>query len=496
MSPANDPFPRRRPTPHRGVALLLVLVVTGTAAGLGAMQLASGSAAPHVAANRTRVAVGRHAAAGTLEATAYLVGHEESWRSSGGSLFQQTGIGACLVDAEVKDLQTGLAPGPSTRAVRVTTVAEIDGIRQKGEAILRTGCPADDGVVTCDLSEIALLARESITLDGRALVGTLPGSALTWLGDPIVVGTADRRPDAIHVGPDAHVLDALALAPGAGDDLALGHRGLPDNLPFPEPPAYPTLPTATPTDVPGLLPSTMTSNVSSGNSFTMNGARLLTVRGAGRIATARDLSLTSINRFVVENPVEITVGRDLTLDGVNFELFPSATITFHVLGRARIRNVPLADEATLAVGNGRVRILGHGDGTRGAWRLEGTTRLAGEIYAPLKRVEAVDTVRITGRIAAASILLAGDSTLLFDPGFDRGNGLSLPGGPARLADGRLRAGLASLPTLTDSSLVTAAAASGVALQRRGGGVLGTPNPSASDRSREATARRITIGDER
>ena len=50
-------LPNRRPAPRRGVALLLVLVVTGTAAGLGAMQLASGSAAPHVAANRERVAI-------------------------------------------------------------------------------------------------------------------------------------------------------------------------------------------------------------------------------------------------------------------------------------------------------------------------------------------------------------------------------------------------------------------------------------------------------
>ncbi len=489
-------LPNRRPAPRRGVALLLVLVVTGTAAGLGAMQLASGSAAPYVAANRERVAIGRYAAAGTLEATAHLVAREETWRSSGGSLFDETGIGGCLVDAEVTDLQTGLAPGPATRAVRITTVAEIDGIQQRGEAIVRTGSPADDGIVTCDLSEVAILARESITLENRALVGTLPGSGLASLGDPIVVGTFDRRPDAIRIGNDANVLDALALAPGAGDDLELGHRGLPENLPFPAPPAHPTLPSATATDVPGLLPTLMTANVSSGNSFLMTGARLVTVRGATRISTARDLTLNSLNRLVIENPVEIVVGRDLTLDGVNFEIFPNATVTFHVLGRARIKNTPLADEATLAAGSGRIRILGHGDGSRGAWRLEGSTRLAGEVYAPLKRVEAVDTVRITGRIAAASVLLAGDATLLFDPGYDRGNGLSVPDGPARLADGRLRTGLATLASLTDTTLAAAATASGVAMQRRGGAVIGAPNPNANERAKGRGPRKITIGDDR
>lgn len=484
------------PPPRRGVALLLVLVVTGTAAGLGAMQLASGSAAPHVAANRTRVAISRHAAVGVLEATAWLVAREEGWRSSGGPLFDATGVGGCLVSAEATDLQTGLAPGPLTRVVRLSTVAEIDGIRQEAEAILRTDRPNDAATVTCDLSEVAILARESISLEDRALVATLPGSGLAALGDPVVVGTFDRRPDAIRVGPVANAIDALALAPGMGDDLELGHRGLPENLPFPLPPPHPALPTATATDVPGPLPSLLTATVSSGNSIVVNGGRLFTVRGAARLATARDLTLASINRFVVETPVEIVVGRDLTLDGVNFELLPNASITFHVLGKARIRNTPLGDDATFANGNGRIRIWGHGDGSRGAWRIEGSARIAGEIHAPFKRIEAVDTARIVGRLAASSVLLAGDATLLFDPNFDRGNGLSVPDGPARGGDGRLRHGLASLASLSDESLAIAAATGGVAVQRRGGTTFGTPDAHASDRAKTATARRLAIGDER
>jgi hypothetical protein len=489
-------MPKLSRPPRRGVALLLVLVVTGTAAGLGAMQLATGSAAPHVAANRERVAIGRHAALGTLEATAWLVAREESWRSSGGPLFTAAGIGGCLVSAEATDLQTGLAPGPLTRAVRLAAVAEIDGIRQKGEAILRTDRPADAAMVTCDLSEIAILARESIALEGRALVAMLPGSGLADLGDPLVVGTFDRRPDAIRVGPEANAVDVLALAPGDGDDLGRGHRGLPESLPFPLPPPHPALPAATATDVPGILPSLLTATVSSGNSIVVNGGRLFTVRGASRIATARDLSLASVNRFVVETPVEIVVGRDLTLDGVNFELFPNASITFHVLGRARIRNTPLGDDATLASGNGRIRIFGHGDASRGAWRLEGTARIAGEIYAPFARIEAVEAAKVVGRIAASSVLLAGDASLLFDPNLDRGNGLSVPDGPARLADGRLRAGLASLGSLSDESLAVAAASAGIALQRRGGTVFGAADPHASDRARKPGSRRLAIGDDR
>jgi hypothetical protein len=470
----------------RGSAVLLALAAVAIATLLGLSLAASRDTNLATSGNLAKAAAARAAASGAVEIAIEMLNDPSTLEDSTGVLFESFQIGDTTVRATALDLATGLPAGADARAVEIAVEANCGGIAQTTRAVGRVTSPNIAHEADLDCSEFALLATETLSIEGDALVGIWKRSPLAVLAEPVSFGLASGTRTGLSIDSRASTHGCVMLLNGAfaGDDddadddlsekvflVPAEIQVLRAPLPPPHEIAGKSEREADDSDdvfqLEGILARDITlhgdARVPARSSIAMRGTQALDI--SGNLHVERGASVR------VESPTTIIVRGNLVIDACAIEVFPGATLSMVVLGDTTVDASYLGGERSDAAEDRDASGGAAYDG--GATRLSifvcGDKRVAvsegsvfkGELYAPEGRIEIESRSAVYGRILGAEIRLKAGAALFYDPTLDTARGWKNAESGIWTAGGTVQPALRQISTLDAESLATFAEASDV-----------------------------------
>ncbi|MCH2160575.1 MAG: hypothetical protein MK085_01740, partial [Phycisphaerales bacterium] len=230
--------PRRRtPRPRRGAALLLVMVAMGVSVVLASAFLDSRSGSVPMADGLAAASRARHAANSGLDLALASIQANPQWHEHQhqGVLADHVDLDGTRLRIELKDVDTDSAPTEETTMLAVHALATVDGVEIGSRTVVRM--PPVNPSLDLEFSEVALLARDEIRLEGDAVLVPWGSNAMELgVADPILIGTLDGDPEDVHVSGDAIAVNGVRLSVDARATAAGEQRGGVHLLPSPLPP--------------------------------------------------------------------------------------------------------------------------------------------------------------------------------------------------------------------------------------------------------------------
>ncbi len=475
-------------TNRRGVALLLVLICVLLASILTGGYLASRDNSAAIGENIASAAAARWAAVAGLDVGSAILQTDFDWRTShsGGRLLTGYPLGNATIDLDLMDVQTDQPPIDTTEHVKLTVTATVDGVQQVATALAYSPVAPPDSV-DVDLSEFAIFATNSITVQDSATVTRWPMAPLSKLGPRVALGTDATAASSVQVSGSGAAIDAttfhVSTASGSLVSVSNGpsveKTALLDAMPIPAAPASgDAAPTALDllTHLPllnDLLNAVLNASQRKLSITHDNGAQ---VTASGNIALVSDGNYTIKNnaKLIINGNVRLVAFGDLILQtGGAIEVRPTANLTIYVKGKILLDDGYIGDPRTNSTRDNtgkaaytdldRIHIFSISDGnpaTVQGWAFRLNSVVKATIYAPDASLNIINDSALYGRVAASSARLANNGALFYDPALDANRGFRNSDTMLFASDGHIQNAFKALTSLDAATLQTLADATG------------------------------------
>lgn len=479
MNPVLHRSSRLRRAAARGFVVVLALVAVSVATLLGLSLATTRDAGAATSSNLAVVANARAAAASGLDIARSMLAKEGALeRLQDGVLFDGVVVNGSHVRVEVRDVETGQPATNDSAAIEIISRGNHDGNTQVARAIGRT--PAHDTPARADLdcSEFALLATDSLSLQGDAHIGVWGKSPLAPLSEAVRFGKADGTSGGLSVSHDATTHGCVRLTKAdfarttekADEALASGLCPVPAEIHVPDSPR-PAMP-----DGVEAVPSLLVDGLVSRSAACSGDARVptrgsATLRGALRIDVAGNFFCEQGSRLLVENAAVIVVRGNTVVDAASIEVARGGSLSIIALGDLTLdgsyvgamRGDPsetreLSGEAAYDGGAARTVVFG-ASGKRVL--VAGGSVVKGQIYAPESRVDVETRSAVYGRILGREITLHPGTALFYDPVLDMRRGWTTAESGVWTASGTVNEEVKKVESLDDASLLEFSAKTGI-----------------------------------
>ena len=413
--------------------MLLVLIALASATIMASAYLASRDNSAPIGENTVAAAEARWASLTGLELAVAVLETESTWRTAhtDGKLIDDMAIGNALIDLDLIDLETELPPGAETDRIRLTATAVVDGVTKQSSA---TGVimPTGGGRVDVDLSEFAMYAETRIMMSDTALVARWDEAPMSAMGQRIAIGSNAQSAGTIDIRDGADLIDATIWMNDAASGTAFRSatdqgaqlEGVPEALPFPEPPTppAPSGPARRHQTIAGE--TTLSAPVQVTTLTLPNQTAELTLEDGAVVSIQDALTLANGGTIVVSGDATIVVDGDLTMTNSSIVLTEGATLTLHVGGNLIMNGSYLGDDVPDTerwANDGSApytdvsALMVYGLPTQSAtWAVSDGSVVKGQLYAPWNDVVLAGDSAVYGRIAADRISVTGASAVYFD----------------------------------------------------------------------------------
>jgi hypothetical protein len=476
--------PRQRTSrPHRGIAMLLVMISLMAATVATTAYLSSRDNSVAIGENSVNTTAARWAADTGIELAVAVLETKEDWRtlvgSQSGTLMHNHSIGNASVTVTVHEFGTGAVPSADTENVQIVSSATTNGVTQTSMATAIV--PTNPDAVDVDLSEFAVFVNGSLNMSNEAMVSRWPTAPYSKLGRRISVGTRSGMASSIALANSSAAIDVdVYHGPGASGSLISNTDSPPllkvareDLIPFPLPASH--------GELAPLLPN-LDLLMNGGTATVLLSARyddaelrnnaVRTLRGNISLVTDADLRINTGAKLVIDGNVKIVVFGNLVIDTGSIEMRPGARLRMYVRGASNpavsMSNAYIGEWRTNSIrdNTGRApwidpqRITLFSESAAGGpfeWRIENNTVVKGTIYAPhASTLRVGGTSALYGRTACNSMEMRDSAAVFYDHSLDIRCGYTNIESKIYTEDGRIKDAFLSLGSL-DSLLLQLAA---------------------------------------
>ncbi|MEY3142675.1 MAG: hypothetical protein RLY21_1168 [Planctomycetota bacterium] len=538
-------LPHAYRTGARGMAVLLALVAVALALMIGLAVSTTRDSNTSASGGLVLATSTRSASAGALDIADFIVRrHSQSVAGAPAPdaqfVFQPRQVGNFTLSATMRDPTTGGAPTADSVGLALSASAASGAVAQSTTDTVRIDWGDSQDRVDLDLSEFALFssigasATPTIEVGPDSEISVWRKAPLARLGEPVLIGTRDRKPQLVSLDPRSRVLGHAVVRPGRfaenreqfDEQLANQEFTIPENIQVPMTPwqGLPTRVTAIPwaqfaTEVnrplaDGTLPhvQTVVPNahrpiVNSNLTIAATDVESLQPNTQLPVGTWRIICISSAlqlrnARWRFEVPTMLIVTSNLTLVNSEFVVGPNGSLTIQSWGRLLLQNSRIVPDD----GNGTTSHASDGTadyGTFGASRimvhahngdvgLESQSVLKGQIYTSL-RVRVETNSAVYGRILAGRIELSRGGSVYYDPQLNSGRGWSNPESGVWWRRNELRPEVRGVRTLNDAHLATFIERTGLAVELPENGIISTQHVSAAGGASRLTSNEAQAG---
>ena len=506
--------------PSRGIAVLLALLTVGLAALIGLAIASTRDANTTASGNITLAAEARSAAKGSRDIALFIVERNSEILAgdpSGAALevFVPKAVGSMTLSAEIEDANTGLQPSTATVGVAYVATATRDGFSRSVRALSRAPWADTFARADLDLSEFGVLASSvvfgngsragRVDVESDSEVSVWRDAPLADLGYPIVIGAANRDITRVFVDTTSRALGVTRITDGefptdqAGVDgnVAQGITPLPANIHVPAAPgqAIPAgatvvvasdLGTVVNQTAGGAVPRIrVEGDTTLGTTMTVTGPidpgtwRVLAFNGALTLDGAR---------WTFEVPTMLVATGGITVeDGARLEVAPGGALAIvshqgvavndsYIGTRLAEGAEPDANGGAPYGGVGASRVTVYAQPT--TVTVAGGSVVTGEIYAPGAVVNIADESAVYGRVLGGDVQLD-NGRVFYDPALDNGRGWLNPDSGTYEGENDLRDAVLNVTMLNDESLAAFSAATSIAVDLPGNGLVVTSHVDAA-----------------
>ena len=516
----------------RGMAVLLALVAVGLALMIGLAVSTTRDSNTSASGGLVLATSTRSASAGALDIADFIVRrHSQSVAGAPAPdaqfVFQPRQVGNFTLSATMRDPTTGGAPTADSVGLALSASAASGAVSQSTTDTVRINWGDNEDRVDIDLSEFALFASTAASATPTIQVGqdseisVWRKAPLARLGEPVLIGTRERKPQLVSLDPRARVLGHAVVHPGpfAGnseqfdEQLANQEFTLPENLQVPAT-AWQGVP-ATITSIPwarfaaevnrpladGTLPHVQTASPNGGRLLDNSRVTIAATDVASLqpntqlpVGTWRVIHIASIlqlrnARWRFEVPTMLVVTGGMTLVDSEFTVGPNGALTIKTWGRLLLQNSRIVPDD----GNGTTSHAADGTADYGAFgasrvvvesingevTLESRSVLKGQVYSSTQFVRVTSNSAVYGRILGARIELGTAGSVYYDPQLNSGRGWTNPESGLWWRRNELRREVRGVNVLNDAHLATFVERSGLAVELPENGIIATQHVSAA-----------------